>query len=752
MSRKRLHWMTKGCLLLLVALLVALPWPQPVASAAAQSLRVVMDDNYPPYIFRDDQGNLQGILVDRWRLWEKKTGIKAELRAMDWDKALQEMTEGRADVIDTIFMNDERLKRYNFSAPYATLEVPIFFHRNISGIHGVKTLKGFKVGAKKGDNAVLVLREQGIENVAEYDSYGAIVQAAKQGEILVFVMDKPPGLYYLGKLGLQREFMMSEPIYSGQFHRAFPKGEPALLDVVEKGFGQISATEYKQIERRWRGADLEIGRIAEELQWALSLAVAVVLGLFAWNYTLKDSVRRKTAKLRAYVEAIPDQVFTLKRDGTFVDYKPSKEQPYIAPENFLGHQVTELFPPHIADRAMECIAQALMDEGVAVFEYNLSIGGRVEFYEARVVAAGKEEALAIVRNITERKALEQQLTELGQCDPLTGLYNRAVFEEEMRRYEGLRQQGAGIIIFDVDGLKIVNDSLGHKRGDELLKATARIISMAFGFEQRVCRIGGDEFALILSEGDEAVFEAACQQVREGVASYNRQEPVVPINLSMGYAVSRTDPIEMNAVFREADNRMYREKLHRRQSTRSAIVQALVQAMEARDFQTGGHCDRLQDLLDGFARQAKIPEANLNDVRLLARFHDIGKVGIPDKILFKPDVLTEEEQSIMRQHCEIGYRIAKAAPDLEPIADWILKHQEWWNGQGYPLGLTGEEIPLECRLLAIVDAFDAMTSDRPYRKAMSVQTALAEVRRQGGTQFDPALAAVFCAWREESGES
>jgi HD-GYP domain-containing protein (c-di-GMP phosphodiesterase class II) len=176
---------------------------------------------------------------------------------------------------------------------------------------------------------------------------------------------------------------------------------------------------------------------------------------------------------------------------------------------------------------------------------------------------------------------------------------------------------------------------------------------------------------------------------------------------------------------------------------------MMRALKARDFITEGHADRLQVLVVRMARVLELPERTVNDLRLLAQFHDIGKVGVPDSILFKKGSLSKAEYSIMQRHCEIGHRIALSAPELVLIADWILKHHEWWNGEGYPLGLKGDEIPLECRILALADAYDAMTSDRPYRKAMSHEEAVSEIKRHAGTQFDPNLVPRFLEILDES---
>lgn len=349
---------------------------------------------------------------------------------------------------------------------------------------------------------------------------------------------------------------------------------------------------------------------------------------------------------------------------------------------------------------------------------------------------------SVGRDITEKKEVIAKLEYLSLHDTLTSLYNRFYFEEEMRRFESDRYNPVALIIFDVDGLKLVNDTLGHKNGDELLINTANVIRQCFRQSDMIARVGGDEFAVLLPRTPEALLEEVLKKISDKINAYNNDHPELPLSLSAGYAIKKDQTSTMNDIFKEADNKMYRQKLHRNQSNRSVIVQTMMKALEARDYITEGHGERLQKLVSDMAGKINMPDANIKDLCLLAQFHDIGKVGVADAILFKRGPLTPQEYQEMQRHSEIGHRIALSAPDLVLIADWILKHHEWWNGQGYPLGLIGEDIPLECRILAIADAYDAMTHDRPYRAAMTVQAAIEEIDRSAGSQFDPEMVGVF----------
>jgi diguanylate cyclase (GGDEF)-like protein/PAS domain S-box-containing protein len=355
---------------------------------------------------------------------------------------------------------------------------------------------------------------------------------------------------------------------------------------------------------------------------------------------------------------------------------------------------------------------------------------------------GRNGALIMITDITERKKAEEQLKYMSLRDPLTGLYNRTYFEEGMRHLESYRFARVGIIVCDVDGLKLINDTLGHNAGDSILRTAADIIKECFRAGDVVARIGGDEFAVLLLNTEREAIETACHRMRHAISQYNSSHLELPLSLSIGFAMSAGKSIPMNGLYKEADYNMYKEKQYRSQSARIAIVEALKKALEKKDFMTQGHMSRLRALTATFVSAMDIPKHFKKDLLLFAQFHDIGKVGIPDSILFKPAELTPGEYTEMKRHCEIGHRIAQSSADLAPIADLILKHHEWWNGKGYPLGLKEEEIPLGCRILAIADAYESMTGVRPYRKPMPHRVAIKELKKCAGTQFNPELVDKF----------
>ncbi|MDO9534508.1 MAG: diguanylate cyclase [Bacillota bacterium] len=366
----------------------------------------------------------------------------------------------------------------------------------------------------------------------------------------------------------------------------------------------------------------------------------------------------------------------------------------------------------------------------------------------RLVLMENGKHLIIYEDITERKRYEKQLKYLSMHDQLTGLYNRAYLEDELNRLSKSREYPITIISTDLDGLKLINDTLGHDKGDKLLKACTKVLKQSLRCSDILIRVGGDEFVAILPKTALKSGEEIADRIRTQVDLYNSKNTELPLSLSIGIAASENENVSLRDTFKESDDLMYREKIYRRSSVRNQVVNTLLIALAERDYITEGHAQRLSNLCKTMGEKLGLSSQKLVDLALLALVHDFGKVGIPDSILFKNGPLTESEWEIMIQHPEKGHRIAISSPDLSGVAELILLHHEKWDGSGYPYGFKGEKIPIECRILALVDAFDAMTNDRPYRKAISWDEAREEIIKYSGTQFDPALVDVFLSVLEQ----
>jgi HD-GYP domain-containing protein (c-di-GMP phosphodiesterase class II) len=288
--------------------------------------------------------------------------------------------------------------------------------------------------------------------------------------------------------------------------------------------------------------------------------------------------------------------------------------------------------------------------------------------------------------------------------------------------------------------------MGQDEGDSLLQKFARMLEECFDSNCVVARIDGDEFGIIVPGANLGSLEDMCRRLK--LTTVNILLETVVLNVSVGFALRKGKDQSIDDLFKEAERNMRREKVHHVQSSRSDIIKVLTEALKARDYITEGHANRLQFFVTKMAKAIGLSSSHIADLRLFAEFHDLGKVGIPDNILYKKGPLTEDEWSVMKEHPSIGSHIAQCAPDLVLISKWILCHHENWDGSGYPFGLKANEIPLECRILSIADAYDAMTNDRPYRKGMTNDEAIAELKRCSGTQFDPSLVELFINENQE----
>ncbi len=348
--------------------------------------------------------------------------------------------------------------------------------------------------------------------------------------------------------------------------------------------------------------------------------------------------------------------------------------------------------------------------------------------------------LVACEEISERKLAEARIKYLSYNDSLTGLYNRAFFDEELHRLDVDRQFPLSIIIGDVNGLKLANDTFGHLSGDKLLVTIADILKKSCRSEDIIARWGGDEFAILLPQTSEKMANIICDRIRAGCAASD-PEPI-QASIALGVASKSQDNDDVYKVIAEAEDIMYRNKLLESKSIRNSIITSLEASLHEKTFETREHAHRMQKLCIEFGRALDLPASELDRLALLANLHDIGKIGVPDRILTKPGPLSGQEWDEIKKHPEIGYRIVCSSHELVAIAEEILAHHEKWDGSGYPGGLRAENIPLLARILTIVDAYDVMTHIRSYKQAIRHTEALEEIARCSNSQFDPKLVPVF----------
>lgn len=445
------------------------------------------------------------------------------------------------------------------------------------------------------------------------------------------------------------------------------------------------------------------------------------------------------------IAAIPELVVQFNLANEFVWVNDQAKEFYG--QDVLGSKICNYFvnPDDYEEmvRGLECLKQSnQLTLNIETWQQRQNRDKRLlhwlvkPFYEDDKIIA----YLATARDITKMHKAEEKIHYLSFHDSLTGLYNRAFATEEMQRLDTPKQLPLSIIMGDVNALKLSNDAFGHFEGDRLIKTIAFFLQQACRKEDIVARWGGDEFVIILPQTSYQEAYAICQRVRQRCQS----APADPIQPSIALGAASKERVEqnINEVLAEAEDSMYRNKLLEGKSLRNSIIAALEQSLNERTHETREHVQRMQDLSTIFARELGLTVTEIDRLMLLAKLHDIGKLGISDDILNKPAALNEEEWEAIKKHSEIGYRITMASHDLINIAEEVLSHHERWDGTGYPRGLSGEEIPCLARIISIVDSYDVMTHGRSYKEAMSCRQALCEIKNCAGTQFDPGLAESF----------
>ncbi len=467
------------------------------------------------------------------------------------------------------------------------------------------------------------------------------------------------------------------------------------------------------------------------------------------EYAMQDELTNERILLRTLVDNLPTAVFLkdLATRKLLANRQDLQNMGIENEEDVLGKTDHEIFPKDIATKLYED-DQNVLQSGKPLLKSEEKLvlpSGEERWLETSKIPLFDDHGsvrglIGIGYDITERKRAQEELEHLTLHDPLTNLPNRRFFEAELKRVDKSSKLPISLMMVDVNGLKIINDSLGHQEGDKMLQQVATVIKKACRRNDVIARFGGDEFVLILPNTSQEQAGLVSAQIASFVKLAS--EAPVQLSLSWGYATKTSDDQDIMDVLKEAEDYLYRHKSMNSSSSRSALVASLQRTLMEKSNETEEHAKTVQQYAVALGQSLKLTETEVNELSLLGLLHDLGKVAISESILNKTGTLSADEWEIMKTHSEIGYRIAIASPDLVDVAQGILSHHERWDGKGYPRGLKEEAIPKLARIITIVDAFEAMTSDRTYRQKLSVANALDEILSCAGTQFDPALAKAF----------
>jgi diguanylate cyclase (GGDEF)-like protein len=355
--------------------------------------------------------------------------------------------------------------------------------------------------------------------------------------------------------------------------------------------------------------------------------------------------------------------------------------------------------------------------------------------------------------------------EAADRDPVTHLYNhRALHQRLSRAIETAQTQNQpmAVIMLDLNNFKCFNDTYGHLAGDDVLRKVAHTLLQECDKRDIVGRYGGDEFLIVLPGATTADALALAQRLQERMLANGFRQPgderTIPITLRCGVAAFPEDSANQHELLTIADHNLseakrcdsgvgvtteeHRANLALRAEGSFALLEAMVVSVDNKDRYTRRHSEDVTEYALWIAEELGVSEDTMRTIRISGLLHDVGKIGVPDEILRKPGRLTPEEFEVMKRHPRLGALIVGAIPGMEGIVDGVRSHHERWDGNGYPDGTEGEETPFLGRLLAVADAFSAMTTDRPYRQGMDWDTAVQEIVANIGTQFDPTMAQAF----------
>lgn len=455
---------------------------------------------------------------------------------------------------------------------------------------------------------------------------------------------------------------------------------------------------------------------------------------------ISEKLKESEAKYKELFDNASAIIFTFNKQGEITNYNKTFIETLKIQNSFKNYLIEDFLTPYY--KAHSLFAQCVEKVGTRFELEIIDLEGHKKFIELnyRVVSQEGEpfEIHAVGQDITERKLATEKIDFLTSHDTLTGLHNRAYFDQKLIAYREDEDKNVSIIVGDVNGLKMVNDAFGHKLGDELLVQMALILkSVFYDSKDVIARLSGDEFAIITERKNIWTLIDRIHAKCSAVVDFPFK-----IDISLGYSSRKKSNVGIEGIFREADHQMYKNKLKTSKHIKSMMIQTLQQKLSEESLETVEHAERIKILSEKVGEYLNLSETTIEELDLTAIMHDIGMISIPKEILNKCGKLNHKEMKEVMKHAEIGYHLLVATPNLAGIGDYVLAHHENYDGTGYPQGLSGGDIPLISRIISVVDAYEAMTHVRSYREARTHKQAIDEILSLSGTRYDPSIVHAF----------
>jgi diguanylate cyclase (GGDEF)-like protein/PAS domain S-box-containing protein len=482
-----------------------------------------------------------------------------------------------------------------------------------------------------------------------------------------------------------------------------------------------------------------------------------VAGIIIYTDIINEQIRREQ-DLENSRQVLQDVMDNLPIGIAVNSFKPTVNFTYMNDNFYKIHQTTKEFlmkpdavwevlaeNPETRDRFRKRVLQDIESNDPNRMKWRdipIRKNGEKTRYLDAYVTKIKHANLYIttVIDVTEQKLREDEIRYISYQDFGTSIPNRRFFTEQLRKMDQLKLYPLSLFIMDINGLKLLNDAFGHEKGNEALQTIANILNQTKREGDVIARIGGDEFAMIMPKTTHDEAEKIKNRIHELVAQQNIND--VQYSISIGMSVKKDVKQNISDIMKLAEEDMYRKKVLEGQSVRNRAILGILSMLTDKYQEEKIHSERVSEFCQKMGEALKLNKEDIDELKMAGMLHDIGKVSIPDSILDKPGKLTAEEWVIMKEHTIYGYNILKAADQYSNLALYALSHHERYDGKGYPQGISGNDIPLYSRVIGVVDAYEAMTADRVYRKALSSEIAVAELIRCAGTQFDPEIVDLF----------